>query len=177
MREFLIDPFMEALFPHTLGGIAEDNFAEAKRTNGDVLLLFGIAQSLLLFFYIDHLVSLNLFTIYSGLTDDMAWWKLVYPGFGFLLFFINLFWRWGSTSNLAGTADMTQIFIYMYQGIMALGLVFALLMQNSTVESAIDGAFGSFDLSVNASEWVLMFLIPSIQAFSFLNLAEAAQAL
>ena len=162
MREFLIDPFMEALFPNTLGGIAEDNYAEAKRTNGDVLWLFTIVQGAMVYFYVDKLLSINFFTLYSGFTEGIAWWQVAYPGFGFLLFFINLFWRWGSTDNLAGTADMTQFFIYMYQGIMALGLTFALLMQNSTVADFIDGLLGSFDLAQNSSEWVLMFLVPSI---------------
>ena len=163
MREYLIDPFMKALFPNTLGDIAEDNYEEAKRTNGDVLWLFTIVEGMMVFFYLDNLLSID-FLSYSiaDFTDGMEWWKLAYPGTGFILFFINLFWRWGSTDNLAGTADMTQGFIYFYQGIMALGLTFALIMQNETVEEFIDGFTGDFDLSTNASEWVLMFLVPSI---------------
>jgi len=174
MRELLIDPFLDSMFPERLSGIAEDNFSEAKRTNGDVLKVFAMMQGALTYFYLDSLLGIRLPR--RSMTEFEAgieWWQLVYPAFGWFLWFVNFFWRMGRTSRLAKTADMTQLFIYIYEGIMAFGLTFAILLQQPDIDAKFDEWF-TIDFAQNASEMVLMFVLPSIQAFSFLNLAETA---
>ena len=173
MRELLIDPFLDSMFPERLSGIAEDNFSEAKRTNGDVLKVFAMIQGALTYFYLDSLLGIDFLTLSAEFTTGIEWWQLVYPAFGWFLWFVNFFWRMGRASRLAKTADMTQLFIYIYEGIMAFGLTFAILLQQPDIDAKF-GEWFSFDFSLNASEMILMFVLPSIQAFSFLNLAETA---
>ena len=74
MRELLIDPFLDSMFPERLSGIAEDNFSEAKRTNGDVLKVFAMMQGALTYFYLDSLLGIDFLELNTEFTTGIEWW-------------------------------------------------------------------------------------------------------